>query len=176
MRIGQLPRALTLDQYDKLAIENSEGNTLRVFAADILSYVRMLITGVTTPIKDTGAGSAGTADKLSRADHSHPLNVDDSIIPSADSSTGAAGSSDYYARADHVHPAPALHLTGTITALPATLTNASITAAMRVIECTWGTPSAITSDITWTTSAGSIVLSGTMSGSTTVDIILIETT
>lgn len=69
-----------------------------------------------------------------------------------------------------------LHLTGTITSLPVTLTNAAITDTMRVVECTWGTPSAITSDVTWTTSAGNMVLSGTMSGSTTVDIILIETT
>lgn len=72
-------------------------------------------------------------------------------------------------------PVP-LHLTGTLTALPTTLTNAAITATMRVVECTFGTPSAITSDVTWTTSAGNMVLSGTMSGSTTVDIILTETT
>lgn len=72
-------------------------------------------------------------------------------------------------------PVP-LHLTGTLTALPATLTNAAITATMRVVECTFGTPSAVTSDIAWTTAAGNMVLSGTMSGSTTVDIILIETT
>lgn len=73
-------------------------------------------------------------------------------------------------------PAIPLHLTATITSLPATLSNAAITAAMRVIECTFGTPGAIASAVTWTTAAGSIVLSGTMSGSTTVDLVLIETT
>ncbi len=72
-------------------------------------------------------------------------------------------------------PVP-LHLTATLTTLPATLTNSAITATMRVVECTFGAPSVITSDVTWTTSAGTCVLGGTMSGPTTVDIILIETT
>ena len=69
-----------------------------------------------------------------------------------------------------------LHLQATATSLPLTISNSAITATMRVIECTFGTPSAISSDVTWTTSSGSIVLSGTMSGSTTVDLVLIETT
>ena len=73
-------------------------------------------------------------------------------------------------------PVIPLHITSTLTTLPTTLSNASITADMRVVECVFGTPSAIRSDVSWTTSAGNIVLSGTMSGSTTVDIILIETT
>ena len=69
-----------------------------------------------------------------------------------------------------------LHLQATATSLPLTISNSAITATMRVIDCTFGTPSAISSDVTWTTSSGSIVLSGTMSGSTTVDLVLIETT
>jgi len=69
-----------------------------------------------------------------------------------------------------------LHLQATATSLPLTINNSAITATMRVIECTFGTPTAVSSDITWTTSDGSIVLSGTMSGSTTVDLVLIETT
>lgn len=70
----------------------------------------------------------------------------------------------------------ALALSDSITALPKTISDARITANMRVVECTFGTPSAITSDVSWTTSAGEIVLSGTASGSTTVDLILIQTT
>lgn len=106
-------------------------------------------------------------------------------VPSA-LGTASQGSANTVARSDHVHQMPSasdvgapvipLHLTATITALPATLNNSAITENMRVIECIFGTPSAITSDVTWTTSVGEIVLSGTMSGSTTVDIILIETT
>ena len=65
-----------------------------------------------------------------------------------------------------------LALSDTITALPHTITDARIKASMVVIECTFGTPSAITSDVAWTTSDGDIVLSGTMSGSTTVSLVL----
>lgn len=68
-----------------------------------------------------------------------------------------------------------LYLQATVTSLPRTISNASITATMRVIALNWGTPSAIRSNITWTTSDGEIVLSGTMSGSSTVELILIET-
>lgn len=70
----------------------------------------------------------------------------------------------------------ALHLSvASFSSLPETVSNSKITADMRVIECVFGTPSAITSDITWTTSAGSLVLSGSMSGSTTAEITLIKT-
>ena len=68
-----------------------------------------------------------------------------------------------------------LHLQATATSLPLTINNSAITTTMRVVECNFGTPSAITSNVAWTTSNGSIVLSGTMSGSTTVELVLIET-
>lgn len=68
-----------------------------------------------------------------------------------------------------------LYLQATVTSLPRTISNASITATMRVIALNWGTPSAIRSNIAWTTSDGELVLSGTMSGSSTVELILIET-
>lgn len=71
----------------------------------------------------------------------------------------------------------ALHLSGTVTAFPFTINNEAITATMRVAECTWGTPSDVQSDVTWTTATGSIELGGTLAsgGSTTVDLILVET-
>lgn len=73
-------------------------------------------------------------------------------------------------------PKVPLYLTATLTTLPATISDSGITPAMRVIECVFSVPSAITSDVTWTTSAGSIVLSGTISGTTNVGLVLIETT
>lgn len=113
-----------------------------------------------------GPAAPGSSARYSRSDHVHPM-------PSAED-VGAL--SEGTTPADIGAPAIPLHLTATITSLPATLSNTAITADMRVIECTFGTPGAIRSDVSWTTAAGSIVLSGTMSGSTTVDIILIETT
>ena len=70
----------------------------------------------------------------------------------------------------------AIHLSiPSFSAFPVTYTSASILADMRVVECTFGNPRAITSDVTWTTASGSLTLSGTISGSTTADIILART-
>lgn len=71
-----------------------------------------------------------------------------------------------------------LHISATISTSPATISNASITADMRVIEIQFGTPSAVKKEVAWTTSDGSIVLgdASTFSSTTTVDIILMETT
>lgn len=72
---------------------------------------------------------------------------------------------------------PIITLTvGAFSSLPQTISNSKITADMAVLSCVFGTPSAITSDITWTTSAGQLRLTGSMSGSTTAVITLGRTT
>lgn len=67
------------------------------------------------PLIDSSTGSAGSSTGAARADHRHPLQVDDSkppepipvwnIDPSL-ATGGEVGSSKGYARADHVHPFP----------------------------------------------------------------------
>lgn len=61
---------------------------------------------------------------------------------------------------------------GAFSYLPQTISNSKITADMVVLSCDFGTPAAITSDITWTTSAGQLRLAGSMSGTTTAVITL----
>jgi len=56
----------------------------------------------------------------------------------------------------------------------ATVSNSKITADHVVAEITWGNPSYITSDVTWTTSAGSLILNGTASSATIVNIVLVK--
>ena len=80
---------------------------------------------------------------------------------------------ELYIGDDRVMPG-ALHLTALITTLPCTITDSGIAEDMRVVACSFGTPGAILSNITWTTGAGSIVLSGSVNGSTTLDLILIK--
>lgn len=58
--------------------------------------------------------------------------------------------------------------------LPQTINSAAIKADMRVIACVWGTPGAIDSDVAWTTTDGSLTLSGSINGSTTAEITLIK--
>ena len=54
----------------------------------------------------------------------------------------------------------------------ALISDARITADHVVTEVTWADPSAISSAVTWTTSAGSLVLNGTCASATTVNITL----
>ena len=56
----------------------------------------------------------------------------------------------------------------------ATVSNAAITADHIVVEVVWADPSAITTDVTWTTSAGSLVLNGTCASATSATITLIK--
>lgn len=57
--------------------------------------------------------------------------------------------------------------------LPQTISNAEITADHVVVNSVLGTPSAQLSDWTITTSAGSITIAGTISGSTTLTLYLV---
>lgn len=68
----------------------------------------------------------------------------------------------------------ALHISvASFSSFPQTISNSAITAGMRVVNCVWGTPLAITGDVSWTTADGSLTLSGSISGSTTAEIDLI---
>ena len=68
-----------------------------------------------------------------------------------------------------------LHVTiNSLSSLPFTITHTNIKAEMRVVNCVWGTPSAITGDVTWSTAAGSLTLSGSISGTTTAEIDLVK--
>ncbi len=63
---------------------------------------------------------------------------------------------------------------GTISSLPVTKTATGVTAKMVVVASELGTPSAQTGDWTVTTAADSVTIAGTISGSTTVKLVLVE--
>lgn len=52
--------------------------------------------------------------------------------------------------------------------------NAQITADHVVAECVFANPSAITTDVAWTTASGSITLNGTCSSATTCNLVLVK--
>ena len=58
--------------------------------------------------------------------------------------------------------------------LPQTVSNAAITADHEAVYLQAGTPSAMTGAWTVTTAAGSVTISGTISGSTTVKLVLVK--
>lgn len=55
---------------------------------------------------------------------------------------------------------------------PVTVNDANITSEMVVLQATWSNPSAITSNVSYTTTTGKLQLSGTISGSTAATITL----
>ncbi len=91
-------------------------------------------------------------------------------IPLTPVSNGSAGTSVNFSRSDHRHPTSGLHIQTNITSSVTTIADQRITENMHVISIQFGTSSAITSDVAWATSNGSLVLSATVNGSTTADI------
>ena len=65
-------------------------------------------------------------------------------------------------------------VSGSFSSLPYTISSNKITPSMVVMESYFNNPSALQSDISWTTSNGLITLNGTVNGSTTVKLVLGE--
>ena len=101
--------------------------------------------------------------------------------PQADG-TAAPGSETAYARGDHAHPRDSVKADveqeiitvniGYFSSLPKTVSNAAIQAEHVVLAYTLGTPSAQMEDWTVTTAAGSLTITGSIRGSSTMKIIL----
>jgi len=101
--------------------------------------------------------------------------------PQADG-TAAPGTETAYARGNHVHPRDSVKADaeqeiitvniGSFNSLPKTVSNAAIKAEHTVLAHTLGTPGAMTDDWTVETAAGSLTITGSISGSTTMKIIL----
>lgn len=56
----------------------------------------------------------------------------------------------------------------------ASVSNAAITADHVLAECVFASSSAITTDVTWTSAAGSLTLNGTCASATTANIVLVK--
>ena len=71
-----------------------------------------------------------------------------------------------------------LYFTGlTVSATTGDITsysNSAITANHVLAECVFADPSAITTNVTWTTSAGSLLLNGTCTTATTANVVLVK--
>ena len=61
-----------------------------------------------------------------------------------------------------------------VSSLPKTVSDASITEPMKVVQSTLSNPAAMTSDWTVTTSDGSLTITGSISGTTNIELLLEE--
>ena len=117
-----------------------------------------------------GAGSVSSVNEIS-PDGNGNVALTASDVPTSDSTSVQSHITSIENNVTDLQTYEVRHITGSITSLPKSFSYAFITADHRVINCVFGTPSAITSDVTWTTSAGDVTFSGTLAnlGSTTID-------
>lgn len=156
-------------------LTNDSGYITGITSSDVTNAL-----GYTPPTQDTtyeskAAASGGTAVSLVTTGEKYNWNTRG--IPSGGSSGQVLkkSSATNYAVTWSNDSGKALHVSkSSFSSLPQTISNSSITASMRVVNCVWGTPASITGNVTWTTAAGSLTLSGSISGSTTAEIDLIE--
>ena len=114
--------------------------------------------------------------KTYKTDDSSESSIDDAdYIPFYDSSAGATKK---IAVSDAKFGGGALYFTSVACSATtgnfATKSDANITANHVVVSVEYANPSAITSDVTWTTASGSVTLNGTCASATTCSIVLVE--
>lgn len=123
--------------------------------------------GSATPLGGAASGVVGTATSYSREDHQHPFQTaSDTLMNSGNTVEADVSSLVTY---------EPLYVSGTINNTTKTITNAAITADMIVIESYIGTPINVSTNLNYTTSAGQISFSGTLTGSTTISLVLVKT-
>lgn len=128
-----------------------------------------------TPVMD-GTADLGTATTYARTDHVHPVDTSRQETLVSGTNIKTINSESLLGSGD-ITTGGALYFTSVacsaMTGDFATVSDADITADCVLASIVFANPSAITTDVTWTTSSGSLVLNGTCSTATTADIILV---
>lgn len=68
-----------------------------------------------------------------------------------------------------------LHISGTLSGTSTQFNDSRITTSHRVINVVLGAPTNLSSNLTWTTNAGSVIFTHTLSANTSIDFELIVT-
>lgn len=122
-----------------------------------------------------GSGAVASVNEIS-PDPNGNIALTASDIPTGDSTSVQQHITQIEADVSDLATYEVRHVTGNLTALPASFSYSWITENHRVINCVFGTPSALTSVVTWTTTAGDITFSGTMANlaTTTIDFDIVK--
>ena len=175
IKISQLGAAIAVNDSDLLPIV-SNGSTLKAPASLVKGYAvgDTDLTGIGdgTP---TGAISALNTAK-------QPKNLDTPLtIGGAQKTTVEAALGGLNSESQSLSTAlttQALYFTSVACSATTgnflTKSDANITADHVVAECTFANPSAITTDVTWTTANGSVTLNGTCASATTANLVLVK--
>lgn len=159
--------------WTKTILNFNSGNPVTFYSVARSGYDGQGSPSTAVPLADNTSGDVGTSSNFAREDHRHPLPLASNILMTSGDSvqTTVATLQNVTAnKALFFTSVPCTAQTGNF----ATLTNSAITANHIVVECVFDDPSAITTDVTWTTAAGSLTLNGTCTSATTAAITLIK--
>jgi len=122
-----------------------------------------------------GQGAVSSVNELS-PDPNGNISLTASDVPTSDSTSVQQHLTDIESDVSDLKTYEVRHISGNITSLPKSFSYSFITADHRVINCVFGTPSALASDLTWTTSAGDVTFTGTLVnlGSTTIEFDIVK--
>ena len=120
-----------------------------------------------------GQGAVSSVNNLS-PDPQGNIEMTASDIPTGDSTSVQSHITQIESDVSDLQTYEVRHISGNISSLPASFSYAFITPFHRISNLELGTPSAVTSDLTWVTSAGDITFSGTLSGTTTIDFDIVK--
>lgn len=162
-------------QITKYDLDTLRANMLDLESRKLEAMDATPTAGSTKPVQSNGIAAAfssvNTAMGL-KAPLASPALTGAPTAPTAAVSTNTI----QIATTAFVHARGMLHVTINVASAGSTKSYNcdAITASMRVVNCVFGTPANVTSDITWTTAAGNITFNGTFAGATTIDLDLIE--
>ena len=164
--------------------EGSWQSTIPTVAAGYFLWCRTRVTYNTGDVVTSysvsrngidGQGAVSSVNSLS-PDPNGNIALTASDIPTSDSTSVQSHITSVESDVTDLQTYEVRHITGSITSLPKSFSYAFITADHRVINCVLGTPNAVASNLSWTTSAGDITFAGTLvtSSSTTIDFDIVK--
>ena len=128
------------------------------------------------PLMD-GTAAVGTSTKYAREDHVHPTDTSRQELLVSGTNIKTVGGQSLLG-SGNIDAGGALYFTSVAVSATtgdiATVSNVAITADHVVANIAFANSSAITTEVTWTTSSGSLVLNGTCTTATTADIVLVK--
>lgn len=176
MIIDQLNPTVSDNLTDEVPVEQGTSTFKTTWQKVLNLFIPNLKATSGTPNMD-GTASRGSASTFSQSDHVHPSDTSKQDLLVSGTNIKTVGGQSLLGSGD-ISVGGALYLTSVacsaMTGDFATVSDANITANHVVVECVFANPSAITTDVTWTTAAGSLKLNGTCASATTCNIVLVE--
>lgn len=184
MIIDDLTPTLTDNFSDEIPVEQGTATLKTTWQKGL----DLFVSSAGTPQMD-GTAAKGTANALARSDHIHPTDtsrasqtdmtavqttIGTTALPTTAQTITGAIDEIYTNTKNDILYFTAVTCTATTSGNFVNFSNASITADHVLAECIFADPKAITSNGTWTTTAGNIKLNGTCSTATTANLVLVK--